>query len=66
MRIVNFAIKQAGQAIGHTPIREQAVGAAKARAQQTRFPVSVVAHCDTGNEIEVIFHPDGTIERIRR
>ena len=66
MHIISFAIKQAGQTIGNTPIREQAVGAAKARAQQTRFPVSVIAHCDTGKEIEVIFHPDGTSERIRK
>ena len=64
MHIIIFAIRQAGQAIGNTPIREQAVGAAK--AQQTRFPVSVIAHCDTGKEIEVIFHPDGTSERIRK
>lgn len=35
MHIIIFAIRQAGQAIGNTPIREQAVGAAKARAQQT-------------------------------
>lgn len=66
MHIISFAIKQAGQTIGNTPIREQAVGAAKARAQQTRFPVSVIAHCDTGKEIEVIFHPDSTSERIRK
>ena len=42
MHIIVFAIRQAGQEIGNTPIREQAVGAAKARAQQTRFPVSVI------------------------
>ncbi len=66
MHIIIFAIRQAGQAIGNTPIREQAVEAAKARAQQTRFPVSVIAHCDTGKEIEVIFYPDGTSKRIRK
>lgn len=64
MRIISFTIKQAGQVIGNTPIREQAVGAAKARAQQTGIPVSVIAHLDTGKEREVIFHPDGTNERI--
>ena len=66
MRIIRFAVMQAGQVIGHTPIREQAVGAAKSRAQQTGFPVSVLAHWDTGKEREVIFHPDGTSERIRK
>lgn len=66
MHIIGFTIKQAGQAIGNTPIREQATGAAKARAQQTRFPVSVIAHCDTGKEIEVIFRPDGTSKRISK
>ena len=66
MHIIGFTIKSAGRVIGSTPIREQAVGAAKARAQQTRFPVSVIAHCDTGKEIEVIFYPDGTSKRIRK
>lgn len=66
MRIIRFTIKQAGQDIGSVPIREQAVAAAEARAQQMRCPVSVIAHCDTGKEIEVIFHPDGTSERIRK
>ena len=64
MHITSFTIKQAGQIVGTTPIREQAVGAAKARAQQTGTPISVIAHLDTGKEREVIFHPDGTNERI--
>ena len=63
MRIINFAIKQAGQYIGKAPIREQAVRAAKARAQQTGDPVSVIAHWDTGKDREVIFFPDGTSEK---
>lgn len=66
MHIIGFTIKQTGRVVGSTPIREQATGAAKARTQQTRLPVSVIAHCDTGKEIEVIFHPDGTSERIRK
>lgn len=64
MHIIGFTIKQADQVIGNTPIREQAVGAAKTRAQQTGSPVSVIAHLDTGKDREVIFHPDGTNERI--
>ena len=35
MRIIRFTIKQTGQDIGSVPIREQAVAAAKARAQRT-------------------------------
>ncbi len=66
MHIIGFTIKLAARVIGSTPLREQATGAAKARAKQMRCPVSVIAHCDTGKEIEVIFHPDGTSERIRK
>lgn len=64
MRIIRFTIKQSGLVIGSTPLREQAVGAAKARAQQTGSSVSIIAHWDTGKEREVIFHSDGTSERI--
>ena len=64
MHIIGFTIKQAEQVIGSTPIREQAVGAAKTRAQQTGTPVSVIAHLDAGADREVVFHPDGTNERI--
>ena len=64
MQITSFTIKQADQIVGTTPVREQAVRVAKARAQQTGTPVSVIAYLDTGKEREVIFHPDGTNERI--
>lgn len=64
MHITGFTIKQADQVIGITPIREQAVGAAKTRAQQTGVHVSVIARLDTGADREVIFHPDGTNERV--
>lgn len=66
MHIISFTIKQAGQTIGNTPIREQAVWAAKARAQQTQLSVNVVANCDNGKQIEAIFYSDGTSERIRK
>ena len=66
MHIISLTIKQAGQTIGNTPIREQAVWAAKARAQQTQLPVNVVANCDSGKQIEVIFYPDGASERMRK
>lgn len=64
MHIINFTVKQDGKVIGEVAIREQAVNAAKARAQKTGSPVSVIAHLDTGKDREVIFHPDGTNERI--
>lgn len=64
MHIINFTIKQAGEIIGEVAIREQAVNAAKARAQQTGTAVSVIAHLDTGKDREVIFNPDGTNEKI--
>lgn len=64
MHITNFTIRQAGEIVGQVAIREQAVNAAKARAQQTGSPVSVIAHLDTGTDREVIFNPDGTNERI--
>lgn len=64
MHITNFTIKQAGKIVGEVAIREQAVNAAKARAQQTGYPVSVIAHLDTGEDRTVIFNPDGSNERI--
>lgn len=64
MHITNFTIKQAGEIVGQVAIREQAVNAAKTRAQQTGSPVSVIARLDTGKDREVIFNPDGTNERI--
>lgn len=65
MHIISLTIKQAGRTIGNTPIREQAVVAAKARARQTQIPVAVVANCDNGKQIEVVFYTDGASERIR-
>ena len=64
VRIVNFAVQQDGQIIGNTPIKEQAIGAAKTRAQQTGSPVSVIAKFDTGKEKEIAVHADGTIVRL--
>lgn len=64
MHIINFTVKQADKIVGEVAIREQAVNAAKARAQQTGCPVAVIAHLDTGKDRTVIFNPDGTNERI--
>ena len=64
MTRINFTISQDGQHIGSTPIREQAVNAAKTRAASTGKPVSVVAHYADADDREVIFNPDGTNEKI--
>lgn len=64
MHIINFTVKQADKIVGEVAIREQAVNAAKARAERTGRPVSVIAHMDNGKDREVIFNPDGTNENI--
>lgn len=64
MKINGYTVKQGSTVVGNTPIREQAVGAAKTCARQTGAPVSVIAHLDTGKDREAIFYPDGTNERI--
>ena len=64
MRITHLTITQDGQYIGKTPIGEQAVNVAKTRAAKTGKPISVIAHLEDGRDREVIFHPDGTNERI--
>lgn len=64
MYITSFTVKQADAIVGEVAIREQAVNAAKTKAQQTGIPVSVIAHLNTGEDREVIFNPDGTNERI--
>ena len=64
MRITHFTITQDGQNVGSAAVMEQAVNAAKNRAARTGRPVSVIAHIDDGRVREVIYHPDGAIERL--
>lgn len=64
MTRTHFTISQDGQHIGSTPITEQAVNAAKTRAAESGKDVSVVAHYLDAEDREVIFHPDGTNEKI--
>lgn len=64
MYITHFTISQDGRHIGSVPVREQAVDAAKGYAVRTGRPVSVVAHIDDGRTREVVYYPDGTIDRI--
>ncbi len=64
MTRTHFTITQDGEQIFSTPIIEQAVSGAKARAAETGKNVSVVAHYADAEDREVIFHPDGTNEKI--
>ena len=64
MTRTHFTVSQDGQHIGSTPITEQAVNAAKTRAAETGRDVSVIAHYEDADDREVIFHPDGTNEKI--
>lgn len=64
MRIISFTVFQKGEIVGKVPIREQARNAAKIRAERTGDPVSVVAELDNGKKREVVFYPDGTVDKI--
>ena len=64
MTRINFTITQDGRHIGSTPSMEQAVSAAKTRAKETGKNVSVVAHYADTADREVIFHPDGSNDKI--
>ena len=64
MHITHFTISQDGRHIGRVPVREQAVDAAKSRAARTGRSVSVVGHLDDGRTREVIYHPDGAVDRL--
>lgn len=64
MKITGFEITSKGQYIGKTPIREQAVNAAKVRASESGVDVSVTALLDDGRKREVIYKPDGSVDRV--
>lgn len=64
MRITAYEVKMDGRHIASTPIREQAMNAAKKYAFQNRTPVSVTAFIDDGRMREINVHPDGTIDRL--
>ena len=64
MKIIGFEITSGGQYIGKTPIREQAVNAAKVRASETGADVSVTALLDDGRKREVIYKPNGSIVKV--
>lgn len=64
MRYTHFSLTQNGERIGTAAVMEQAVNAAKGYAEKNGAPVSVIGYRDDGKEKEVIYHPDGRIEKI--
>lgn len=64
MRIVQLDLIRNGQHIGATPIREQAIAAAKAHANRNGVDVSVIAKMDSGDTREVIVKPDGSVDKV--
>ena len=64
MRFTHFTLACGGEEIGTVSVMEQAINAAKGYATSKNAPVSVVGHRDDGQEREVIYHPDGRIEKI--
>ena len=48
-----------------TPIYEQAIEAAKAKAKSEGIPIEVAKHnLRTGQVRRYIYHPDGTVEKL--
>lgn len=64
MFIPSFTISQDGQVIGSITTIEEAVNVAKTRAAKTGKDVVITAHLDAVTDRDVIFHPDGTNEKI--
>ena len=63
MRIHRYELWQGNEPIGMVAVQEQAVNAAKMRAEQTGNPVSVIAELDNGEVREIVVYPNGNIER---
>ena len=62
----SFTISQDGQALKTFPDteKERAVSVAKAFAATTEKDVIITAHLDAETDRDVVFHPDGTNEKI--
>ena len=60
----SFTIAQDGQALKTITDKERAVSVAKALAATTDKDVTVTAHLDAVTDRDVVFHPDGTNEKI--
>lgn len=64
MRYLYFTLTQNGAQIGKAAVMQQAIDAAKGYAEKNGAPISVIGLRDDGKEKEVIYHPDGRIEKI--
>mgnify|MGYP000848839660 FL=1 len=64
MRFTGFEVKANGKHIGSTPVKEQAVKAAKAYAFENQTAVSVIAAKEDGRTREIKVNPDGSIDRL--
>lgn len=64
MVFTHFTLTQNGKEIGTEKTMQQAIDVAKRYAAKNGMPVSVVGHTDDGKTREVIYHPDGWIQKI--
>lgn len=64
MRYLKFTVCQGGRLLGSAAVMEQAIEAAKGYAVSTGAPVHVTGYRDDGQQKQVIYHPDGRIEKI--
>ena len=64
MRITHLELVSNGEHIGSTPIREQAVNAAKAHANRHGVEVDVIATMEDGSTRKIIVKPDGSIDKV--
>lgn len=60
----SFTIARDGQALNTITDKERAVSVAKVLASTTGKDVTITAHLDAVTDRDVIFHPDGTNEKI--
>lgn len=64
MFVPSFTVTQDGEVIFTFIAKEEAVNAAKSRAAETGKDVTVIAHLDAVTDRDIVFHPDGTNEKI--
>ncbi|MDO4989335.1 MAG: hypothetical protein Q4E45_02405 [Eubacteriales bacterium] len=64
MQYLEFTVCQDGKLLGTSPIMQQAIDAAKGYATSTGEPVTVTGYRDDGKQKQVIYNPDGRIEKI--
>lgn len=64
MRITHLELVSNGEHIGSTPIREQAVNAAKAHANRHGVEVDVIATMEDGSTRKITVKPGGSVDRV--